>query len=137
MESIKIKLVKIPQELIDAKDIRRQIFQKEQGISEELDFDGKDKKSHHVVVYYKDRPIGTTRIRYLEDNKVAKIERTSVLQEFRGKDIGKQIIEYALDFLNKKGIEKVILNAQEHAKGFYEKLGFKQEGEIFKEASIP
>ena len=136
MQNIKIKLIKIPGELRDALKVRKSVFQKEQGIDIKLDFDNKDDNSDHIVAYYDDNPIGTTRIRYLNDN-VAKIERTSVMQNYRGCGVGKKIIEYAICFLKEKGIEKVILNAQEHAKGFYEKLGFKQDGELFKEANIP
>lgn len=137
MENIKIKLIKRPEELNDAYKVRKLVFQKEQGIDKRLDFDGKDEALYHIVAYYNDNPIGTTRIQYLNNGKSAKIERTAVLQNYRGYGVGKQIIKYTIDYLKEKRIEKVILNAQEHAKGFYEKLGFKQEGEIFKEAGLP
>ena len=48
----------------------------------------------------------------------------AVLQEFRSQNIGGRMMEYALD-------------AQDHARKFYEKLGFKQEGEVFMEVGIP
>lgn len=134
---LKIKVVETEKELVDAKAVRSQVFQKEQGIAVEVDFDGKDNEADHIIAYFNSRSVGTTRIRYTNGGKTAKIERTAVLREFRGQNIGKQIIEYALCYLKDKGIEKAILNAQEHAKRFYEKLGFQQEGEIFVEAGIP
>ncbi|GAH06602.1 unnamed protein product [marine sediment metagenome] len=36
-----------------------------------------------------------------------------------------------------KGALEVILNSQQSAAGFYEKLGFRQEGELFEEVGIP
>ena len=138
MIEILIKIVKTDKELTDAKSVRTEVFQKEQGIAAEIDFDGKDNEADHIIAYFDKRPVGTMRIRYIIDGgKVAKIERMAVLREFRGQNIGGRMMEYALDYLKEKGIEKAVLDAQEHAKKFYEKLGFKQEGEVFMEVGIP
>jgi len=51
------------------------------------------------------------------------IEMLFIDPEFRGKGVGKQLIEFALNRLN---IHKVDVNEQNHqAVGFYQKLGFK------------
>ena len=46
-----------------------------------------------------------------------------------------------MNFINQKasedGYKGTVLNGQSHAKGFYEKLGYKTEGEEFLEEKIP
>ena len=135
-DSIKIIKANSEKEIKDAQEVRRKVFTEEQKISPELDLDGEDENSDHFVAYFENEPIGTTRIRYLS-NELAKIERTSIVSAFRGKNIGKKIMEESISYIKAKGIKEVMLYAQEHAKGFYEKLGFKQKGEIFEEVGIP
>ncbi|OGI29515.1 MAG: hypothetical protein A2288_01360 [Candidatus Moranbacteria bacterium RIFOXYA12_FULL_44_15] len=133
-----IKIVESEQELRDAQEVRKKVFQEEQGIGAELDFDGKDNEAEHVIVYLENNPIGTARARYLDDKKeLAKIERVAVLQEYRKLKIGKLIMDYLHEFLKEKGVKEAKLESQEHAKGFYEKLGYEQKGETFEEVGIP
>ncbi len=138
MDEIIIKIVESDQELKDAQEVRKKVFQEEQKIDTELDFDGKDDVSDHIIVYVENVPTGTARIRYLNEKKeTAKIERVAVLKEYRNLKIGNQIMEYLHNFLKEHGIEKAKLESQEHAKGFYEKLGYEQKGEKFEEVGIP
>lgn len=136
MSNLIIKAAELPQELPVIESIRKAVFQAEQGVDSELDFDGKDEVSEQIIAYLDEQAVGTARIRYL-DEKIAKIERLAVLLEARGKGIGKQIMEVALDLAAKKNIEEVVINAQEYIIGLHQKLGFEPEGEIFEEAGIP
>lgn len=133
---ISVKIAENRKEMSDAKDVRRQVFQIEQGIDSKLDFDGEDDKADHVIAYLRGKAIGTARIRYLPE-KTAKIERVSVLKEYRGKGAGKGIMEYIVCYLRGKSAENIKLDSQEYAKVFYEKLGFKQRGKVFQEAGVP
>jgi predicted GNAT family N-acyltransferase/mRNA-degrading endonuclease toxin of MazEF toxin-antitoxin module len=135
MDEIIIKKAETEKELKDAQEVRRKIFIEEQGISPELDLDGEDVKSDHLMVYIDDKPVATLRIRYI--NNKAKIERMAVLLELRGRGIGRQIMEFAFSYLvEEKMIREMVLNAQIQVKSFYEKLGFKQKGNIFEEVGI-
>ena len=137
-ENFIIKIVENEQELKDAQEVRRRVFQEEQGIDMKLDFDGKDSEAEHIVVYLNGLPIGTARARYLDETKkLAKIERVAVIKEYRGSGLGNRIMDYLHKYLEEKGVEEFKLESQEHAKGFYEKLGYKQEGDSFEEVSIP
>lgn len=133
---IKIKVITGKDGISDAREVRRQVFQTEQGIDEMLDLDGHDEEADHLVAYNDSKSVGTLRIRYPRD-KIAKLERLAVLKDFRGTGIGRQLLDFALEHLRKKGIEEIYLNSQEHAKGFYEKAGFVQKGQAFEEAGIP
>lgn len=135
MTNLIIRTAKLPQELPEIESIRKAVFQVEQGVDSELDFDGKDEVSEQIIAYLDKQAVGTARIRYL-NQKIAKIERLAVLSEVRGKGIGKQIMELALDLANKKNIKEVVINAQEYIIGLHQKLGFEPEGEIFEEAGI-
>lgn len=134
MSNLIIKSAILPEELTAIESIRKVVFQAEQGVEPQLDFDGQDETSEQIIAYL-DEPVGTARIRYL-DEKTAKIERLAVLPTARGKGIGKQITELALDIAAKKNIEEVVVNAQKYIISLYEKLGFEPEGEIFEEAGI-
>jgi len=136
MNDLIVKKVDTPQELKDAQEVRRQVFIEEQGIKPEEEFDGLDWDSDHIIVYDNNVPVGTARIRYRNDVS-AKLERIAVLKPYRGQGIGKGIVEASLKLAKAKGTSEVALNAQQLAVGFYERLGFQQEGEPFKEAGIP
>lgn len=133
---IEMKRAITPQEIEDAKSVRIAVFQKEQGIVKELDFDGQDEKAFHFVAY-DGLPIGALRVRFIEDNKQAKIERVAVLFSHRGKGIGSKLMIFINDYLTNQGVQETYLDSQEHAKNFYEKLGYRQKGEAFEEVGIP
>lgn len=118
------------------KVVRIQVFQVEQGVAPSLEFDGQDQAAKHILAYLDNQPIGTVRIRYL-DNQTAKIERLAVLSHARGQGIGKQLMEKAVEIAANQGIKEVVIHAQEYVQGLYQKLGFTLEGERFDEAGIP
>lgn len=136
MSHLIIKTVEFPQDLPTIEVIRRLVFQEEQGVEKELDFDGQDETAEQIIAYLDNQPVGTARIRYL-DNYNAKIERLAVLSTVRGQGIGKKIMEKALDILAKNNIQEVVIHAQEYIKGLHQQVGFQQEGEKFEEAGIP
>ena len=133
---LKIYPVNYPGHLEIIKAIRHQVFEVEQGVDPALEFDGKDESAHHLLAYLNDEPVGTLRIRYL-DQYTAKIERLAVLASARGLGIGQKLMEKALEFIALTSIEKVTVNAQEYVKNLYLKLGFEVVGESFDEAGIP
>ena len=136
MNNLIIKTALLPQELLAIQAIRRSVFQIGQGVEPALDFDGQDETSEQIIAYVDNQPVGTARIRYLDD-KTAKIERLAVLSIARGQGIGKKIMETAIDVIAKKDVQEVLIHAQEYIKGLHQQLGFEQEGERFEEAAIP
>ncbi|MBW4543163.1 MAG: GNAT family N-acetyltransferase [Symplocastrum torsivum CPER-KK1] len=136
MNQISLELVNYTDKISEIKPIRIQVFQVEQGVDPALEFDGLDETAEHILAYLDNQPVGTLRIRYL-DNQLAKIERLAVLSAARGQGIGRKLTEKAIEVIEQKEISKVMIHAQEYAKGLYEKLGFEQVGGIFEEAGIP
>jgi glucosamine-phosphate N-acetyltransferase len=57
--------------------------------------------------------------------KVGHIEDVVVDKRFQGKKIGEKMIKHMLDYAEKQGCYKTILDCVDSVKPFYEKLGFK------------
>jgi predicted GNAT family N-acyltransferase len=131
-----VKHATTPQEIEDAKLVRKLVFQIEQCIDEAADFDGKDDVAIHFVAY-DEEPIGEARVRFPDDANRAKIERVSVIPKHRGKGVGKDIMIKIDEHLREHGVAEIYLDAQSHVKNFYEKLGYTQVGEEFEEVGIP
>lgn len=134
--NLSIQVVAYADAQADLQQVRYQVFQVEQQVAPDLEFDGEDEAATHLIAYWKGEPVGTARMRYLSD-RLAKIERVAVLASHRGAGIGRQLMEVAIAHLHDQGIPEIKINAQTHARRFYERLGFEQRGDEFDEAGIP
>lgn len=113
--------------------IRRTVFIREQGVPEELEWDGLDPACLHLVAWNRQgEPIGTARMQ--PDGRIG---RMAVLQDWRGHGVGRALLSRLLDEASAKGLSRVCLAAQTYALGFYQKQGFQVVGEAFLDAGIP
>ena len=135
MIEIIIKVVIYKESIQAIQSIRKKVFQEEQGVASELEFDGLDETATHLLAYLENQPVGTTRIRPI-DPQTVKIERLAVLPEARRKGIGKQLMETAIKTIKMQNYDQIVVHAQEYIKSFYQQLGFKQVGNRFEEANI-
>lgn len=131
---IEIVRVKTAEEMEKVFEIRREVFIREQGVPEEIEMDGLDKDAVHVLAAVDGIPAGCGRLLY-EDGE-ARIGRVAVRKEMRRRGIGDGICRLLMTIAGDSGASRVIINAQLTAVEFYEKLGFKKEGEVFTEAGI-
>ncbi|PEK99483.1 GNAT family N-acetyltransferase [Bacillus sp. AFS017336] len=122
-------------EIQDALKVRVEVFVEEQQISKELEFDGLDAECVHFVSYDEEQPIAAGRLRLIEST--GKVQRICVLENYRGKKIGNEIMYLIHKTGKEKGLSQLVLHAQESAIPFYEKLGYAITSEIFFEAGIP
>jgi predicted GNAT family N-acyltransferase len=135
MGDLSCELVSSDIDLTAAFDVRRQVFVGEQGISEELVFDGKDRDALHMVVKDGGTVIGTARIMLL-DGAQAKLERMAVSSSYRRRGIGSAIVSFLKDELSKRQVKQLVLHAQQDAVDFYRTCGFEEAGSPFWEAGI-
>ncbi|MGF1576374.1 MAG: GNAT family N-acetyltransferase [Cyanophyceae cyanobacterium] len=138
--SFVIKTVETLQEREQAFEVRRQVFQVEQGVSAKEEFDDYDDTALHIVVLDQDQGVATARIRSLgldEGAKRAKIERMAVLAPYRGLSVGRNMMDFILGHLIQQDFTEAKLHAQLQAQGFYERLGFIAQDPVFEEAGIP
>jgi predicted GNAT family N-acyltransferase len=116
----------------DIRAVRDEVFGQEQKVARELDWDGGDPLCVHVVATDEaGRPIGTGRIQ--PDGRIG---RMAVLASWRGRGVGRRILEALLEAARLRGLERVHLHAQIQAVSFYERNGFQMEGAEFMEAGI-
>jgi ElaA protein len=116
--------------------LRRTVFMGEQGISEAEEMDDLDDDAVHLLARAGGRPVGTARILFAD--KVGKIGRICVLADQRGTGLGAKLVLAAIDHLRTlPTITHAKLSAQDHAIGFYEKLGFVAQGPFYDDAGIP
>lgn len=138
-KTFQIRVVKSEQELQDAFRVRRNVFIEEQEVPEEIEMDDHDTLSSatiHFVAYDQGQPVGASRLRPYQPG-VGKVERVAVLGSERGTGLGRHIMVMMEETAQSNGYEKLKLNAQCHAQGFYEKLGYTPLGDVFEEAGIP
>ncbi len=105
------------------RNLRIEIFVKEQGVPEENEFDDYDMHVPHLVIFSDGEPVATGRvIPYGEDT--VKIGRIAVKKDKRGLHLGEKIVLELLRKSKEDGAKTVRVGAQTHAVGFYEKCGF-------------
>jgi len=135
MQSLQIKTVKYQAEIASIKNIRTKVFQEEQGVSAELEFDGLDELAVHFLAYIQGKAIATARIREI-DHDTVKIERLAVLPEARRQGVARQLMATALKVIVQQHKSLAIVHAQEYVAPLYQQFGFEIVGERFTEASI-
>ena len=131
MNNIAIKVVKYADFKDQIMNIRKVVFIEEQNVPEELEIDGVDPESIHVLAYDGDEAVATGRM--LLDGHIGRI---AVIKEYRSPGIGVLIVNKLLDIAKNLNLDEVYLSSQYHARDFYQKLGFIAEGEIYLDAGI-
>ncbi len=120
----------------NALSVRRTVFVKEQNVPPELEIDAYEKDATHFVAYDDTHtPVGAGRLRV--KGTLGKVERICVLQNRRGEQIGNALMIKLEKEAARMGLSGLLLNAQIHAQGFYEKLGYNVTSDLFYEAGIP
>ena len=114
--------------------IREEVFVKEQGFNEE--FDSLEETSYHLLISLDNKIVGCSRFYEIEPFTY-KIGRIAILKEYRKKNLGSKMLEYAFSYLKFLKCKKLIVHSQTHAMEFYEKLGFQKQGDIFYEENHP
>lgn len=120
----------LPQE---AKDIRIEVFMKEQGFENE--FDDIDNISFHIVVFDEEKPIGTCR--FFKENDHYTIGRVAVLKEYRNQHIGNLLLKSAEKEIKKLNGDLIVVHAQVRVSPFYENQGYIQFGQIDDDEGVP
>lgn len=128
--------IEVTRDIAACQRLRRIVFIEEQGVSEADEVDGLDAAAIHLLAWDGDAPVGTARL--LVTGATGKIGRVCVLPAARGTGLGAALVRAALDVLrDQPGVTHASLGAQVPATGFYARLGFVAEGEVFLDAGIP
>lgn len=115
--------------------VRRAVFQDEQHVPAELEFDADDEVAYHVIALGGGTVIGTARL--VVHDGYAKVGRMAVLRDWRAAGAGRALMDALLAEADRLQVARIVLHAQVHAIGFYQHCGFSVVGEEFDEAGIP
>ncbi|MGN0339097.1 MAG: GNAT family N-acetyltransferase [Lachnospira sp.] len=105
--------------------VRTDAFCFGQNIPVELEFSGDGDKDEleGVIIIEDHKPVAGCRITYPEDG-VGKIERVCVIREKQKAGYGRVLIHEAEKWIAEKGVKHIVINSQDRAAGFYNKLGY-------------
>ena len=136
MSEFSVRIVSWHEAAAQLSAVRRSVFIEEQRVPEELEWDGEDEGAIHALASdSKGQPIGTGRL--LKHDVLGHIGRMAVVSAWRGQHVGSAILQLLLDAAVESGCIGLCLNAQTYAVPFYERFGFRCEGEEFSDAGIP
>ena len=108
-----------------AYNVRIEAMVKGFGIRLDQEIDDQDTEETQYIIALNGRyPVGTCRLNWI-DEKTGKIERVCVLEDYRKKGIGKQVILEAEKWIKEQGANKILISSRIEATEFYEKLGYK------------
>ncbi|WP_160692805.1 GNAT family N-acetyltransferase [Clostridium sp. C2-6-12] len=118
---------------------RCEVFILEQKIVCEEEIDGLDDKCIHIFLEEEGKIAAYCRIvpKGIGYENIS-IGRVLVLKEFRRKGIAQEMLEIAIQYIQRNSEEnKIVLSAQVYAKALYESVGFTGVADIYEEAGIP
>jgi len=115
------------------KDIRTEVFIKEQNIPEELEWDKDDEVAKHFGILSNDILIAYARV--LIKQKIH-IGRMAVRKKYRRVGIGSFLLSNICNQVDDRNQKKIMLSAQEQAIPFYEKNLFQIRGNKYLDAGI-
>jgi len=150
---LRVRRIRSQKEMAEAFAVRMRVFVKEQHVPREIELDRDDNRAIHFLACVDGKPVGTARLVWHRGN--AKIGRMAVLKSYRGRGIGKKLLQRAVaaakrsevghqrsalknnsDFKHRRA-RTIYLHAQVPVIGFYESMGFHCVGPAFDEAGIP
>ena len=128
----KIKTATWPDDMSTLKDIRFEVFVVEQGVAAEEEIDANDPVSIHAIAW--SDGVAAACGRLLPDGHIG---RMAVRKPYRGQGVGAMVMEHLMERARQRGDREVVLSAQTHAVGFYEKFGFTAYGPEYLDCNIP
>lgn len=117
------------------KEIRTTVFSNEQGAIASEEFDEYDAISTFALLYEDDKCVATARL--VKADFGFKIGRIAVLKSSRGKGYGAIIVNAVTEMAFDMGADEVLVDAQNYAVPFYERLGFIVTGQEIIDRGLP
>jgi predicted GNAT family N-acyltransferase len=123
-----------PEEVEQALALRERVFCGEQGVALGAERDGRDAEALHVVALGEGRVVGTCRV--LPEGETARLGRMAVEPAWRGRGVGRALLEAGERAAREAGAARVELHAQAEARRLYESGGYRARGAPFVEEGI-
>ncbi len=128
---IDVRLAQQPAEIAQCLRLRWKVFVEEQGVRPSEELDAHDESGAiHALASLDGVPCGAGRVIFPAPG-VAKIERMAVIDDVRGRGVGRALLQFLEGEARRRGAARLTLFAQVRARGFYEKAGYAASGEEF------
>ena len=113
--------------------VRIRVFVNEQGVPEDLEWDGADAQAAHLLAFDpSERPIGTARLL-----RSGQIGCMALLPEWRHRRVETGLLHEALNLADGPGWPTPFIHVQTGALSFYQSHGFRERGPELWDARIP
>lgn len=113
--------------------IRTLVFVKEQGVDPDIEYDLYENQCQHYLVFVDGKAVGAARWRKTPEG--TKLERFSILPEYRNKGIGEKLLKRVMSDVIPLN-EPIYLHSQVKSLNLYKRNGFEIFDEPFIEAGI-
>lgn len=126
MNNIHFVIAQSEEQLKAVHEMRQEIFVNEQGIPQELDKDGLDSKSIHILASDEHgQPVASGRLTIQDDKGI--LSRIAVVKDFRGLKLGKTIVKKLEEIAKEKKLRQLSLSPHAYLENFYSDLGYTTE----------
>lgn len=116
--------------------LRNEILRRPLGLSFTPDELEKEKNEILIGAFEEEKMLGCCMLVSEEPNSV-RLRQMAVLNNLQGKGIGRALMQFAENIARDRGYKKITMHARNTAIGFYEKLGYRVQGDQFEEVTIP
>ena len=116
--------------------LRKEILRKPLGLDFSEEELANEKHDTLIAAFDDDEMVGCCMLCKETDEKI-KLRQMAVHEVVQGKGLGAAILNFAENIARDKGYKKIFMHARESAVGFYEKLGYQINSDVFNEVNIP
>ena len=102
----------------------------------EADLAGEESQIHIAAVSPSDEVMGTVLLKPVSEDWI-KLRQMAVSDKSQGTGLGRRLVTFAEQAAQDSGCNEIRMHARLSALGFYEKLGYAQQGDTFIEATVP
>ena len=120
---IEVRLARGEKDVEQCLRLRWTVFVEEQGVRPSLELDGLDSDAVHALALVDGVPCGAGRLIFSEPG-VAKIQRMAVIDDVRGRGVGRALLAFIEAEARRRGATKLTLSAQVRARRFYEEAAY-------------
>lgn len=117
-------------------ELRRNVLRKPLGLDFTPEQLVEDEKNTLIGAFINDKLVGCCVLTPISSQQI-QLRQMAVDPTLQGKGVGKLIVQFAENWAFSQHFFEIILHARENAIPFYEKLGYKKNGDPFIEVTIP
>ena len=116
--------------------MRDEILRRPLGLSITIEDLEKEKNNLLIGAFEEEQMLGCCML-VEEDRNEVRLRQMAVLNDLQGKGIGRALTLFAENLARDRGYKIISMHARKNVVGFYEKMGYRVQGNEFVEITIP